>query len=169
MGTVSRNVTERIGLARSGHDVAMNLQILLWCPDIDPVATVNVGDEGVSVLDERRKVLPFDRPVCFVGNSVERDWFQDIDSSIDSVTGDLIARRFFKKSMNVPELIGFYKSIGGWIIHRCENDGRLSGAGAVKFDDLSEVCVRQDVTVKYENGILNVSSREFDRSAGSEW
>src|SRR5262245_14085444 len=34
------------------HDVAMDLNVLLGCADVDPIARVDVRDEGLSALDE---------------------------------------------------------------------------------------------------------------------
>ena len=48
----SRVMDKRIGVAGSGHNIAMGLHVLFWCPDIDPVAAVNVGDKRVAARDE---------------------------------------------------------------------------------------------------------------------
>src|SRR4029453_3550708 len=50
-----RLTREGRGLVETVHDVAMDLQVFRRCADVDPVAIVHVGDEGLAPLDERRK------------------------------------------------------------------------------------------------------------------
>src|SRR5690349_20013949 len=59
-GTRRRNVAKRLGRIPPVHDVAVYLRVLPGRADVDPVAVIDVGDERLSALDERRKIAAFD-------------------------------------------------------------------------------------------------------------
>src|SRR5262249_55045554 len=53
------------------HDVAMHLHVFFWRADINPVAAIDVGDEGLVALDERREKTSLDRPRLLGGDPLE--------------------------------------------------------------------------------------------------
>ena len=53
---------KRRRLIAAVHDVAMHLRVFLGRADVDPVAVVRVGDEGLAAFDERGEEAALDRP-----------------------------------------------------------------------------------------------------------
>src|SRR3984893_5187801 len=54
------------------HDVTVDLSVFLRRADIDPVAAIHKGHEGLVTLDERRKEAALDRPRGVLGNAMQR-------------------------------------------------------------------------------------------------
>ena len=59
---VPRRAGERRRREAAVDDVAVHLQVLLRRADVDPVAAIDVGDERLAALDQRREVAALDRP-----------------------------------------------------------------------------------------------------------
>src|SRR5688572_4769138 len=83
------------------HDVAMDLRVLFRGPDVDPVALVDVGDEGLAPLDQRREIAALDRPRHLARNAVERVRLEDVDAGVDLVGRDLVRLRLLEKPGDV--------------------------------------------------------------------
>src|SRR5262249_42009984 len=65
-------IVERRGVIAPIHDVAMNLLIFFGRADVNPVSTIDVSDERLLPLDQRRKKTPLDRPRDVFRDAVER-------------------------------------------------------------------------------------------------
>ncbi len=130
------------------HDVAVNLHVLVRRADVDPVAAIDVGDERLLPLDERRKKAALDRPRGVLRNAIEGVGFEDVDAGVDRVAGDVLGLRLFEKTFDAAVRVGFDEAVGGRIRHRREHDGRLRFALAVQRDDGPEIDFRQHVTVE---------------------
>src|SRR5688500_9632201 len=71
-GACPRKAAERVGREAAVHDVAVHLRVLLRRADVDPVAVVDVGHEGLTTFDQGRKETALDGPRHVSGNPVER-------------------------------------------------------------------------------------------------
>ena len=88
-----RGAVERLRAVAAVHDVAVDLGVFFGRADVYPVAAVDVGDEGLTPFDERRKKAALDRPGRVRGDAVERIGLEDVDAGVDRVAGDLVGSR----------------------------------------------------------------------------
>ena len=133
------------------HDVTVDLRVLLRRSDVDPVAVVDVGDEGLAALDERRKVAALDGPRDGARNAIERIRLEDVNSGVDQVRRDLVGLGLLEEAPDVAVTIGFDQPVGRRILDRREDDGRAGLALAVHADDRRQVELRHHVAVEYDD------------------
>ena len=124
------------------HDVAVDLRVLFRRADVDPVAVVDVGDECLAALDERREVAALDRPRDVARNAIERVGLEDVNAGVDLVGRDLLRLRLLEEAPDVAVAIGFDQPVGRRILDRRQDDGRAGLPLAVQADDRRQVELR---------------------------
>ena len=130
------------------HDVAVHLHVLVGGADIDPIPSIDIGEEGFAALDERREEAALDRPGLFLRDAIEGIGLEDVDAGVDGVAGDFVGVGFFQEPADVAVGVGLHEAVGARILDRCEHDGRLGPALAMQRDDGGEVDLGQDVSVE---------------------
>jgi len=168
-GACPGEATERVGGKAAVHDVPVHLRVLLRRADVDPVAVVDVGHEGLTPFDQGREEAALDRPRHVPGNPVERIRLEDVDTRVDVVRGDLIGVRLLEEPGDVAGRIGFDQSEGGRVLDRGQHDGGLRLTLAMQPDDRAEVDLRQHVAVENHDGFREVVAGIPDGAGGPEW
>ena len=100
------------GLEPPVHDVAVHLGVFLGRADVDPVAAIDVGDEGLAAFDQRREEAALDRPRRVAGNAIEGVGLEDVNAGVDRVAGDLVGLRLLEEAADVAVRIGLDQSVG---------------------------------------------------------
>src|SRR6476620_2952612 len=81
----ARPELERLVAEPAVHDVPVYLHVLIRRADIAPVPAVDVADERLAAVDERREEAALDGPGSFPRNPIERLGLQNVDTCVDGV------------------------------------------------------------------------------------
>ena len=126
-------------------------------PDIDPVAAVDVGDERIAALDQRREILPLDRPVRTGRDPVERLGFQDINTSVDRVAGDLIGAWLLEKTPHITGFTCLYQAVCRRVLHGRQHDRGSGVATPMEIEHGPKVGVSEDIPVEDDDGAVDAA------------
>src|SRR5688572_284945 len=159
---------ERRGHVAAVHDVAMDLGVLLGRADVDPVAVVDVGHEGLGTLDQRREVAAFDRPGHVARNPIEGIRLQHVDPGVDVVRGDLVRFRLLQEARDVAVAVGLDEPVGARVLDRGQYDRRLGLALPMELDDRGQIDLRQHVAVEHDDRIGEVLASVLHRASRTE-
>ena len=136
--------------------------------DVDPVAVVDVGDEGLAALDQRREVAALDRPGRVLRNAVERLRLEHVDAGVDRVAGDLVLARLLEEALDVAVRVGLDQPVGARVLDRRQDDRRLGLALAVQPQHGAEIDLGQHVAVEHDDRLGQRVAGIADRAAGAE-
>ena len=139
---------EGVRLISPVHDVAMDFQVLGRRADVDPVAVVHVGDEGLAALDQRREVAPLDRPGGVLGDAVEGLRLEHVNAGVDRIARDFVLTRLLEETAHVLVLVGFDQPVGARVVHRRQHDRCLRLALAMEPEHRTKIDLRQHVAVE---------------------
>src|SRR6185436_4917266 len=163
-----RDVAKRLGRVPSVHDVAMDLGVLRRRADVDPVAVVDVGDEGLAPLDERGEIAAFDRPGNVARDAVEGVWLEHVDPGVDVVGGDLVGVRLLEKAPDGAVRLRVDQPVRRRVVDRREDDRGARLPLAMQADDAGEVDLRQHVAVEDDDRFGQLVARVLDRAGRPE-
>ena len=150
------------------HDVAVHLEVLRRRADVDPVAVVDVGDERLAALDERREVAALDRPGGVLRDAIEGVRLEDVDAGVDGVAGDLVFARLLEEALHVAVGVGLDQAVGARVVDRRQHDGRLGLALAVQREHRAQIDLGQHVAVEDDHRLGQRVAGVADGAAGAE-
>ncbi len=146
----------------------MDLGVLLRRADVDPVALVDVGDERLAALDQRREVAALDRVGRVLRDAIEGLRLEDVDAGVDVVGGDLVGLRLLEEALHGAVGVGLDQAVGGRVVDRRQHDRRLGLARAVQRQHGVQVDLGQHVAVEDDDRSVEMRLGELDRAAGAE-
>jgi hypothetical protein len=150
------------------QDVAVDLEVFLGRPDVDPVAAVHMGGHVVAACDQRGEEAALDRVVHPCRHEGEGASLQHVDPGVDVVRGDLGRVRLLHETQDAARGVGFDEAEGGGVLDGRQDDGGRGAAAPVLGDDRREVHVRQDVSVEDDGRLVEVRFGVLHGSARAE-
>src|SRR4029077_15974737 len=135
--------------------------------DVDPVAPIDVRDERLAPLDERRKEAPLDGPGHVLRNAVERFGLEDVDAGVDRVARDLVGVRLLEKPHDVAVRIRFDEPVRARVLDRRQNDRRFCLTLPMQLYYGTKVYLREHVAVEDDDRVVQRLAGVADGATGA--